>query len=73
MWLAGGLAVSICCAFLYRYAAITQNIHLLHAKKSIFVLCLLHVFYITPAMLIDLYSMIHDYEAVLGDLKTVGF
>lgn len=33
---------------------------------------LLHVFYIAPAMLIDLYAMLHDYEQVLLDLKMVS-
>jgi hypothetical protein len=72
MWLAGGLAVSIACAFLYRFCAITQNIYLLHRKGVLICMFLLHVFYIAPAMLIDLYAMLHDYEQVLLDLKMVS-
>jgi hypothetical protein len=65
------MGVSLCTAFVYRYFAITDRLHLLEEPKMIAVVVLAHLFYGTPIIL-SLIFYFGNYELTLGNVRKVG-
>lgn len=71
VWCIGGVAVAISCAFMYRFAALSDKIHLLHRRSSIAILVFAHITYAFPILSGILGLTTDSYENVMGDIQEV--
>lgn len=67
----GKVGASILSAFMYRCATVFQLTHLMHKRKAIIALVLMHILYSSPVVLMSLYAGLSNPQTLELDTKEV--